>query len=134
MALLDSTNIRFTIKEVMDIASRFFLIQISPNTEDYQIRVCRGINGIDKKSKKDYTILEAVLFDTIYNRVIDDSKDVPKFMSSLYQYLKFISATENDLEIIKNYVFSSMETDKNLQEFVFNYLEKNKNNVPFKIE
>ncbi|GAA3645156.1 hypothetical protein [Flavivirga jejuensis] len=118
----------------MDIASRFFLIQKSPNGHGYVTKVCRGINGLEKKSKKDYTILEAVLYDAIYNRVVDEKKDEAEFLNSLYKYIEDITEKEDNIEIIRQYIFSSMASDENLNNFIFSYLEKNKDNIPFEVE
>jgi hypothetical protein len=134
LALLELTKERYNKEEIMNIASRFFLIQKSPNGTGYGTRICTGINGLEKQTEKDYTVLEAVMFDAIFNRAVADKKPKAEFLNSLEKYKINITTQETKLENIRQSIYATMANDENLNLFVFEYLEKNKENIPFEIK
>jgi len=134
LALLEPKKDKFSKDEIMNIAGRFFLIIESPNGNGYATRVCRGINGLEKESDTDYTVLESIMFEAIFNRVIDNKMPKADFLISLQNYQKAIDTNVVNLEIVRESIFSSMASDVDLNSFIFEYLERNKNNIPFRIE
>jgi len=129
---------KFTENEMMMIASKFFLAEQLPENK-YGTRICSGVNGIDDKSNRDYTLLESVIFDAIFTRIMEQEKPTAKFMDNLSEYQTFaIKETENQnsenrLSEIRTSIFSSMENDKELKEYLLTYCSTNKNNIPIEI-
>lgn len=132
LALLDKTKKPYSQSEIMFIASRFFLIEKSPN-DKFRTRICRGINGLEEYTNKDYTVLEAVLFDAIFNRVTNQEKKKPIFLNNLWGYLDENSKNNEDIELIREGIFDSMSNDHDLASFLLDYFQENENNIPFKI-
>lgn len=112
----------------MIIASKFFLAKSLPDNK-FGTRICSGVNGIgEDNGSKDYTLLEAVVFDTIFDRIMQQDKPTAKFMDNQSEYqVSAIKATEsldseNRLIEIRNSIYKSMENDNDLKQYLLSYL------------
>lgn len=130
----------FTKKELMKVASKFFLSEKKGNI--YSTKICVGINGLKEieLQHKDFTLLEAIVYEAIFERLMNENiKETPEFMNSLEKHrgdaIRSINATTRDsLLHVKNLVFSAMEKDKALEEHLLNYIEVNQHNLTIVIE
>jgi hypothetical protein len=79
-------KVTFTEEELMTIASRFFLAE--KVGDRFRTRVCIGINGlVDPALKtKDYIILEAIVYEAIFERRTNGILQEPSFISNLEAY------------------------------------------------
>jgi len=132
------TKGKYSVEELMNIASKFFLVE--KQGEKFGTRVCVGINGLNKISnKKDYTLLEAVAFDAIFDRIMQFDKPEPEFMSKQSEYLnnaikKLDSIQEKTyLNLMRKELFESMKNDSDLKQQLLKFIEINKENIPFEI-
>lgn len=120
---------QYTTDEMMTVASRFFLME-----SNYSAHVCVSINGIDElKKNKDYTLLEATLYDAIFNGILQEKE--PEFKKKLMEYLGKFNDKEtlktNDLEATRQMLFSKMKNDDSLKEFLLEYHHINQDNIPY---
>ena len=132
------TKEKYSVEELMNIASKFFLAE--KHGKKFGTRVCVGINGLDKIiTKKDYTLLEAVTFDAIFDRIMQFDKPEPEFMSKQSEYLnnaikKLDSVQEKThLNLIREELYKSMKNDSDLKQQLLKFIEINKENIPFEI-
>lgn len=128
----------FTENEMMSIASKFFLVEeLSENS--FGTRICSGINGIEN-SKKDYLLLEAVIFDAIFSRIMKNDKPKAKFMDNLVKYQDSVIKTTKNIDSktrlreIRNEIYSIMEDDINLRNYLIEYFKTNQKNIPIKLK
>lgn len=128
----------FTEKELMKIASRFFLMEKNDNR--FRTRVCIGINGLDNPDlkEKDYTILEAIVFEAIFEEITDKNIDEIDFMNNLDQYSKTAITTldktiTDSLAVVRASVFNAMANDEALKTYLLSYLDENKDNIALNI-
>jgi len=140
MLILPGENIKktYSITELMNIASKFFLVE--KQGEKYGTRVCIGINGVNKINKdKDYTLLESIVFDAIFERIMQFDKPEPKFMSKQSEYINKALSKVSTLEqkehlpIIRESVYKSMENDLDLKKHLLEFMKTNEKNIPIKI-
>lgn len=130
----------FTEEEMMSIASKFFFVIKEGN--EYFRKTCVGEHGNTEKQnqREDYTLLEAVIFDAIFDRITQENKSEINFIDNEKQYRKSAIKTfenissENQLLEIRNSVHISMKNDKDLKKFLLSYIKINKHNIPFKIK
>jgi hypothetical protein len=128
----------FTEEELMKIASMYFLSE--KQGDRYRTRVCLVINGLDNIDLKnqDYTLLEAIVFEAIFERLANENMKEPDFISNLDEYSSEAIAAVNDsianpLLFVRESVFSAMENDQDLKTYLLNYLEQNKENIAIEI-
>ena len=127
---------QFTEIEMMNIASKFFLVEKSGN-RGLASRICSGINGQISNTKKDYTLLEVFAFDAIFDRMLQRNEPKVDFLENVNRYIK-TSVTRNDriksldsLEtVVRKSVYTSMENDSDLKQTLLNYYDSNKENLP----
>lgn len=131
---------RYSKLEVMDIASKFFFCDaVRPDTT-IGLHICIGINGQEIKSKKDYTLLEAICFEAIFEKMFasrgTSTKYMDNFSESVEKYSKINkglakSGLESYLLKVRQDVYSDMKNDESLRETLFSFFERNKDNLPF---
>lgn len=134
-------RIRYTKAELMEVSSRFFLCErVNPDTTIFW-HVCIGINGQeDAEWLKDYTLLEAFCFESIFDGLRSNDKTKSDFMNNFLAYIKQAEAEYKDLpfELIleksRNDVFKKMENDIDLQTLLLDYYDDTKNKLPFTIQ
>ena len=129
----------YTQEELMDVASKFFYCdKILPDTI-VQSHVCIGINGIkEAKWDKDFTLLAAFCYETIFNDFDKDSSTIYEVYSiekkmACEQFRKNITSLDKYLEDVKLNLFSRMESNAILKQELLAYYDLNKNNLAFKI-
>ncbi len=127
---------KFTEKELMNIASKFFLAEKYKNT--FGIRTCISINGLSDENKRDFTLLEAVVFEAIFAKLRDSNDKNPKFKQNMEMYRdeairKLNENTKDSLMFVRNSVFKSMENDNDLRNYLINYINTNNKNVAVEI-
>ena len=123
----------------MLVASKFFY---AFKSQDGSIgtRVCSGQNGIDDlKNDKDYTLLETLIFEAIFNRITQENEGKANFINNLDKYVETSMELNKEVSLdslevkVRNSVYRSMENDIDLNQFLSKYIESNVNNIPFKI-
>ncbi len=127
---------KFTKREMMDIASKFFLVEKVENT--FGTRICIAINGLSNEKKKDFTLLEAIIFEAIFAELRNQNQEKPQFVKNLEMYRdkavsKLDKNVKDSLLFIRNSVFNSMENDSDLSTYLLNYIKKNDENVAVEI-
>jgi hypothetical protein len=131
---------RFTIKEMMLVASRFFYVH-SLNKKDTTLNahVCAGFNGQKELKEKDYTVLAAFCFEGIFKNLYKKNftpwanftEKITKY--SAYEKTKFANY-ESYVQNVRQLCYNDYEKDEILQRTLLNYYQKNKNNIGFIIE
>ena len=126
----------FTEEEMMTIASKFFLVE-KKDEKRLIYRVCSGKNGQIDNSETDYILLETIVFDAIYDRMLNKEMPKPVFLDSVKTYFansvnknKTINSIDSLETITRQSLFESMEKDENLKRTILEFYEKNKTNVP----
>jgi len=128
----------FTEKEMMIVASKFFLAEKLPDNS-FGTRICSGINGIINNNNKDYTLLEVIVFDAIFSQVMQRNNPNSNFLDNEVEYRKSAVLASKSLNPktqlteIRNSIFNSMEKDTDLRKYLLNYCEINENNIPIRI-
>lgn len=132
--------LRFSVSELMKIASRFFFCDdIRQKDTAISYHICVGINGISElQTIRDYTVLEAFCIEAIFKN-LDGS---PKFITNFNDYTnkssnrnkKFFTNFKTHLAKVKDECYSDMEKDKDLKKVLLKYYRKNSDNINFKIE
>lgn len=129
----------FNQNELMEIVSKFFYCdEVNPDTS-IQSHVCIGLNGLkETKWKKDYILLEAFCFETIFNDFDKDSSIIYNSYlleksNSIQYFKKNIISLDNYLENVKHDLFKRMKTNLILKQELLRYYEINKDNLPFKL-
>lgn len=130
----------FTESELMKIASKFFLSE--KNGDKFSTRICIGINGLNSRElkNKDYTLLEAIVYEAIFEQLMKENTDEPLFTKNLSKYNdEAISSLKNKnvkdtLSFVREYVFKSMENDESLKVYLLKYINKNRENISIQIE
>ncbi len=133
------TKTKFTEKELMKVASKFFLSE--KMGDKFSTRICIGINGLDaiELKKRDYTLLEAIAYEAIFEQIMRENVEEPTFMKNLNKYSdKAVSLIDKDVKdtlfFVREAVFNSMENDKDLKTHLINYIDKNQENIAIEIE
>lgn len=130
----------FTIDEIMNVASRFFVI-VNKNQNGLMLKICGGGNDFEDLNKiKDMTLIESITYEAITSSFDRDRNERPEFLSNAR--LNFANAIKNpkylkandQVELARNEVYENMKTDKDLRDFIQTYLSKNSANLPFTIE
>ena len=131
---------KFSSLEIMDVASKFFYCDaVRPDTT-IGLHICIGINGQEIKSKKDYTLLEAICFEAIFEKMFASKGKPTKYMDdfseSVEKYSKINrglakSGLEPYLLKVRQDVYSDMKNDESLRETLFSFFDRNKDNLPF---
>lgn len=128
----------FTEAELMKVASKFFLAENYGG--QFITKICVGINGLGSEDlkHKDYTLLEAIVYEAIFERLMQKSSKEPLFMTHLNTYSKkainAVSPTTKDaLNFIRTTVFEAMENDAALKTHLLNYFNKNQANIAIEI-
>lgn len=133
-------NEKFTENELMKIASKFFLSE--KIGDKFSTRICIGINGLNSRElkNKDYTLLEAIVYEAIFERLMKENTEEPFFTKNLSKYNdEAISSLKNKnvkdtLSFVREYVFKSMENDESLKTYLLKYINKNRENISIQIE
>lgn len=134
-----NTEIIFTSKELMEVASKFFYCdKVFPDTT-IQSHICIGLNGVSEANwSKDYRLLEAFCFEGIFNDLnkevsqIDDSYSSQK-EDACIKYKSSIQSLDQYLVDVRMELFARMKEDVVLKQSLLEYYELNKNNLAFKI-
>lgn len=131
---------KYSTPEIMDVASKFFYCDaVRPDTT-IGLHICIGINGQEIKSKRDYTLLEAICFEAIFEKMFasrgKSTKYMDNFSESVEKYSKINrglakSGLEPYLLKVRQDVYSDMRNDESLRETLFSFFERNKDNLPF---
>ncbi|WP_299714136.1 hypothetical protein [uncultured Tenacibaculum sp.] len=129
----------FTKEELMVIASRFFLSEKKGDV--YSTKICVGINGLNEHSfkNKDFTLLEAIVYEAIFERLMNENLQAPEFMNNLEKHrAKAIASihqnVKDSLLHVKQLVYTAMEHDKALENHLLNYIKENNNNIAINIK
>ncbi|MBL4604657.1 MAG: hypothetical protein JKY02_03075 [Flavobacteriaceae bacterium] len=136
--LLHNVKNEYSKDELMNIASKFFLTEKHGNK--FGTKICIGINGQEKpNNNKDYTLLEAIIFDAIFSRLMQVDQPEAKFITNMDKYQKESiqkvgAGIQDSLKVIRKSLFESMENDKDLRDYLLSYLKENENNIPIKIQ
>lgn len=128
----------FSKKEMMEVASRFFYCDgIRPNGE-VTWHVCIGLNGVKEANwTKDMTLLEAFVFEAIFNTWMTGS---PADQQLLERFTGYVSAAGKNyqksgasLEAIRSEVFLRMQEDSLLAGLLNRYYDDVRHTLPFVI-
>ena len=129
----------YSIEEVMEVASRFFLVVNSKNT--LKLKICSSENEFnDLNSTKDVTLIEAITYEAIITAFDEEKSGQPKFIANTRSYfleaIKNPDSLNNDAlsKLAKNKLYKMMETDKSLKQFINAYYIDNSSNLPFVIK
>lgn len=127
--------------EIMTVASKFFYCDKVSADTTISLHVCIGINGQESSKVKDYTILEAICFEAIFEKMfgfqnmpkyMDDFSNIAKKNSKLY---KAFSSKGLDvfLQKVRTETYKEMENNESLRDTIFVFIDKNKVNLPFQV-
>ena len=127
--------------EIMNVASKFFYCDsVRPDTT-IGLHVCIGINGQESNKLKDYTLLEAICFEAIFENMFD-RKNPPKYMddfsnvvdknTKLYKNLS-LTGLDNFLIKVRTETYNEMENNESLKATFLSFIDRNKDNLPFRV-
>lgn len=129
-------------KELMQVASRFFFCDTVRPDKSIGSHIYIALNGLkEAQFEKDYTVLEAFCFEAIFE-AIDQKRPVrTKFVENFLAYIEEISNKEKQnisssdsyLRNVRLAVFGRLQTDKELENVLLEYFQKNKENLSFNI-
>lgn len=141
-AIFDSTfqvTITFTKDELMEVAAKFFYCdKVFPDTT-VQSHVCVGLNGISEANwSKDFTLLEAFCYESIFNDLVNDTSQIEKSYRSekkeaCFTHRATFTTFDQYLKDVRSDLFARMKNDQILKRVLVEYYEENKNNLAFKI-
>ncbi|GEM_PF-1268063 len=129
----------YTIKEMMQVAARFFWLQNRPS-EGWIYYTCIGNNGQkESRYERDYSVLEAFCFEAIFSYL--EGEKSPRFRIAARKYLDEIAATvpeakRRDPDIIfaaRQSLYRKMEQDAGLQDALLRYYRKYGNTFGFRL-
>ncbi|MBP0903439.1 hypothetical protein ACFSKN_00920 [Mariniflexile gromovii] len=133
------TKEHYTIDEIMQVASRFFVVVNSGKT--FRIKICAGGNYFqDLNAIKDVSLIEAMTYEAIISAFDKKKSERPKFISNTRTYfseaIKNPKSLDNNelLKLAENRLYEMMEKDESLKLFIDEYLIINSNNLPFEIK
>ena len=131
----------YTLSEMMTVASKFFYCDnVRPDTT-ISVHVCIGINGQESSKLKDYTLLEAICFEAIFEKMFD-RQNTPKYLDDFSGVVeknskihKNISLTglNNFLIKVRTETYKEMESNESLKTTLLSFVDRNKDNLPFQI-
>lgn len=131
----------YSKSELMHIASKFFYCEsVKPDTT-IRLHVCIGINGQESSKLKDYTLLEAVCFEAIFEKMfdrqnrpqyMDDFSSVVEKKSKIYRNIS-LTGLDNFLIKVRGETYKAMEKNESLKTTLISFIDRNKDNLPFKI-
>jgi hypothetical protein len=130
----------FTSEEMMQVASRFFYCDGVRPDNQVSWHVCVGLNGMkEAKWDKDMTLLEAFVFEAIFNTWMTGSDADQQLYNHFNTYVTSAATAnaaispEKRIETIRREVFAKMEKDALLQSVLFKYYQQVKNTLPLAI-
>ena len=128
----------FSMDEILEVASRFFVI-VDLGT-DFGIKICSGGNDFqDLNAIRDFSLIEALTYEAIINGV-KKKGERPEFISNVRIYCSDAMKNPDNLNhntllvIAKNKLYKLMEKDESLRLYIGNYLTEHSDNLPFKIK
>ncbi len=129
----------------MLVASKYFYLQ--KHNDRYGVKICIGRNGskeLDKK--KDYTLLEAIVFDAIFENLLKNEdttkfnildlvhpKKVSKFLKKSITKME-TNKTLDTILYLRNRFYRYIEKKKKLEKYLTEYINKNEKYIPIKLE
>lgn len=131
---------KYTIDELMMIAARFFYCDGVRIDSTIASHICITLNGLkDVSFSKDYTLLEAFCFETIFEnfRTADDKLNL--FIENFKAYIQegeqkekaSLSNLDDYLVRVRQYCFTRMEKDASLKQTLLDYYTRHRNSLPF---
>ena len=131
----------YSMSEMMTIASKFFYCEsVKPDTT-IGLHVCIGINGQQLSKLKDYTILEAICFEAIFEKMFD-RQNTPKYLDDFSSIVQRNSKTYKDISLtglnnflikVRTETYREMENNESLKTTLLSFIDKNRDNLPFQI-
>ena len=131
---------KYSMSEIMDVASKFFYCDaVRPDTT-IGLHICIGINGQEIKSERDYTLLEAICFEAIFEKMFSSRGTSTKYMDNFSESVEKYSKINRGLAKygleayllkVRQDVYSDMKNDESLRETLFSFFDRNKDNLPF---
>ena len=131
----------YSTSEMMIIASKFFYCEsVKPDTT-IGLHVCIGINGQESSKLKDYTLLEAICFEAIFEKMsdrqntpkyLDDFSDVVEKNSKIHKNV-ILTGLNNFLIKVRTETYKEMESNESLKTTLLSFVDRNKDNLPFQI-
>lgn len=131
---------KYTISELMMVAARFFYCEAVRKDSTITSRICINLNGLkDVSFAKDYTILEAFCFETIFENFRTAGDQPNLFVQNFKTYIVegeqkekvLISNLQDYLIRVRQYCFTRMEKDASLKQVILNYYNHHKKSLPF---
>ncbi|OZV68616.1 hypothetical protein CA834_09100 [Winogradskyella aurantia] len=117
----------FREEELMKIGSKFFLAEKMGH--QFRTRICVGINGLDEVEYpyKDYTLLEALVYEALFERLTQENAEEPTLLQNLDAYSsKAISSLDetvmDSLDFVRASAFDAMENDDDLKTHLLGYI------------
>lgn len=133
---------KYSINEVMKVASVFFFCDSVRPDQKIQTKICIALNGIkEAKFEKDYTIIEAFSFEAIFEAIEKTAPQRTKFVENFLKYVDEISeiekskltTSESYLNQVRLTVFNKMANDPELKKILLERYQKNSDNLSFVI-
>lgn len=131
---------KYTILELMLVASRFFYCDEVRKDSTIGSHICINLNGLkDASFFKDYTLLEAFCFEAIFENFRTTDNKPGLFVQNFKEYIRegeqkekgsFTNA-EDYLVRIRQYCFTRMERDTSLKQSLHDYYTRHQNSLPF---
>jgi hypothetical protein len=134
---------RFTRKDVLKVASRFFYCDGVREDTTVSSHICIVLNGVKEAQwDKDLTVLEAFCFEAIFENYYVKEGIRSNFVNNFVRYIKEgekkeksqLPNKETYLLAVRHYAFDKMEKDKDLIETLMKYYTTHQSSFSFQIQ
>lgn len=123
-----------SIENLMNIASKYFMIFDINDKGHYKGQVCSGTNGIKETEENRKPHIEAFCFSSILNNYRGEKFDMyNEFVKAIKQLYKINLGLEEKDKLLRaqGAMFMYMSTNTKLKEMLLNEYEKKKDYLPF---
>ena len=136
--LKKQTKELYSMDEIMEVASRFFVVVNSGET--FRIKICAGGNDFkDLNAIKDVSLIEAMTYEAIISVFDKEKSERPKFINNARIYFSEAIKNPDSLnnkvlsKLAENRLYEMMEKDESLKLFIKEYFTMNSDNIPFDV-
>lgn len=137
------STLRFSRKQLMQVASKFFYCQAVRADSSIASTICIGRNGLDGLPRTpDLTLLEAFCFEAIFERYYSNpgvkSQFIENFLGHINEAVKrkkpsLLDRQQYLLEI-REYCFKQMEKDSDLEKVLLDYYKEHARSFSFVLD
>ena len=124
------------MEEVMKTASCFFYLSKQRDNKSVVVHICSGLNGYKDQNEPESLLLQSLLFEAIFEGLKQDSlpayyKEVNAITPEIvHKYKRKMEDIDSLVYYARRDIFQSMQTSRNLEKYLREWFQKNKDNVP----